>query len=102
MNQEAFSDALVLFGGTGDLARKKIYPALLSMVQHGHLDTPIVAVARTSMGTEDFRGYVRDALARVGGHADFDPCFPVEEWQNDGRGNDRRREELKKLGSKKR
>jgi glucose-6-phosphate 1-dehydrogenase len=70
VNQEALSDALVLFGGTGDLARKKIYPALLSMVQQGHLDTPIIAVARTAMGTEDFRGYVRDALAHVGAHRD--------------------------------
>jgi len=35
----ASSDALVLFGGTGDLARKKIYPALLAMVERGHLST---------------------------------------------------------------
>ena len=66
MIQDASSDALVLFGGTGDLARKKIYPALLAMIEHGRLDVPVVAVARTSMGTEGFQAYVRDTLMQAG------------------------------------
>jgi len=70
VNQDALSDALVLFGGTGDLARKKIYPALLAMVRHGRLDLPVIAVARASMGTEGFRGYVRDSLAQLGADRD--------------------------------
>ena len=40
------SDALVVFGATGDLAYKKIFPALHAMVQHGTLDVPVVCVAR--------------------------------------------------------
>ena len=66
MNAAILSDALVLFGGSGDLARKKIYPALLSMVEHGHLDVPVIAVARTPMNTAGFRDYVRDELPRDG------------------------------------
>ena len=66
MNQNTSSDALVLFGGTGDLARKKIYPALLAMVEHGRLAVPVIAVARASMGTEGFRAYVRDTLTQAG------------------------------------
>ena len=40
------SDALVLFGATGDLAYKKIFPALLAMARRGRLDVPVVGVAR--------------------------------------------------------
>ena len=39
------SDALVLFGFTGDLASKKIFPALYSMVKHGTLEIPVIGVA---------------------------------------------------------
>jgi glucose-6-phosphate 1-dehydrogenase len=41
------SDALVFFGATGDLAHKKIFPALQAMVRHGHLDVPVIGVAKT-------------------------------------------------------
>ncbi|HTR59870.1 MAG TPA: glucose-6-phosphate dehydrogenase [Casimicrobiaceae bacterium] len=67
---DPFSDALVLFGGTGDLARKKIYPALLAMVEHGRLDVPVVAVARTPMGTEGLRTFVRESLREADAHRD--------------------------------
>ena len=40
------SDALVVFGITGDLAYKQIFPALQAMIQRGHLDVPIVGVAK--------------------------------------------------------
>ena len=43
------ADALVLFGATGDLARKKIYPALQGLVQHGHLDMPVIGVASSPL-----------------------------------------------------
>ena len=65
-----FSDALVLFGGTGDLARKKIYSALLAMVEHGRLDVPVVAVARTPMGADGFRNFVRENLREADAHRD--------------------------------
>ena len=40
------SDAFVFFGVTGDLAFKKIFPALQAMIKHGHLDVPVIGVAR--------------------------------------------------------
>ena len=41
------SDALVLFGVTGDLAYKMIFPALQAMVTHGTLNVPVIGVARS-------------------------------------------------------
>jgi len=64
------SDALVLFGATGDLAHRKIYPALLDMVKHGQLDQPVVGVARSGWNLEQFRARVRDSLAQRTGEAD--------------------------------
>jgi len=40
------SDALVFFGATGDLAYKKIFPSLQAMIKHGHLDVPVIGVAK--------------------------------------------------------
>ena len=60
------SDALVLFGGTGDLARRKIYPALLSLVRSGALDVPVVVVAHSDLDEEGLRHYVGDALREQG------------------------------------
>ena len=44
---ETRSDALVFFGATGDLAYKKIFPALHAMVRRGELDNPVVGVAKS-------------------------------------------------------
>jgi glucose-6-phosphate 1-dehydrogenase len=44
---EVRSDALVFFGATGDLAYKEIFPALQAMVKRGHLDMPVVGVAKS-------------------------------------------------------
>ncbi len=46
------SDALVFFGATGDLAYKQIFPALQAMVRHGHLDVPVIGVARSGWSVE--------------------------------------------------
>ena len=40
------SDAFVFFGATGDLAYKKIFPALQAMAKRGHLDVPVIGVAK--------------------------------------------------------
>ena len=61
------SDALVFFGATGDLAYKKVIPALQTLIQHGHLDIPIVGVAKAGWGLEQFRARVRDSLEAHGG-----------------------------------
>ena len=61
------SDALVFYGATGDLAFKKIFPALQAMVRRGHLDVPVVGVARSSWTIDQFRQRVRDSLEKHGG-----------------------------------
>ncbi len=63
------ADALVLFGATGDLAAKKIYPALQQMVRRGHLDIPVIGIARGGWDLARLRAHVRDCLAK---RADFD------------------------------
>jgi len=60
------ADALVLFGGTGDLARKKIYPALLAMARRGHLGIPVIAVARAPGDASTLRAIVHDSLQQQG------------------------------------
>ena len=60
-------DAIVLFGATGDLAYKKIFPALQAMVCRGRLDIPVIGVARSAWNLEQFRGRVRDSLVQQGG-----------------------------------
>lgn len=61
------SDALVLFGVTGDLAFKQIFPALQAMVKHGTLDVPIIGVARERRSVDSLRERVRDSLEHHGG-----------------------------------
>jgi glucose-6-phosphate 1-dehydrogenase len=61
------SDALVFFGATGDLAYKKIFPAIQNLIQHGHLDVPIVGVAKSGWGLEDLIARARGSLENHGG-----------------------------------
>ncbi len=61
------SDALVFYGATGDLAYKKIFPALEAMVKRGHLDAPIIGVARRAWSLEQFRARAHDSLEKQGG-----------------------------------
>jgi glucose-6-phosphate 1-dehydrogenase len=58
------SDALVLFGAAGDLARKMIFPALQSMARHGHLDVPVIGVARAGWNVDELRAHVRDSIEK--------------------------------------
>jgi glucose-6-phosphate 1-dehydrogenase len=60
------SDALVFFGATGDLAYKKIFPALQAMVRRGHLDLPVIGVAKAGWTREQFLARARDSLAHHG------------------------------------
>src|SRR6202158_5148394 len=60
------ADALVLFGAMGDLAHKKIFPALYHMVQHGHLDVPVIGVARAGRTNEHLKERVRDSIQQQG------------------------------------
>jgi glucose-6-phosphate 1-dehydrogenase len=67
---ELCSDALVLFGATGDLTFKKIFPALQAMVKRGHLTVPVIAVAKGNRTIDTLRGRVRESLAQFGGGVD--------------------------------
>jgi glucose-6-phosphate 1-dehydrogenase len=61
------SDALVFFGATGDLAYKKIFPALQALVKRGHLDVPVVGVAKAGWNVEQLRARAHDSLEKHGG-----------------------------------
>jgi glucose-6-phosphate 1-dehydrogenase len=60
------SDALVFFGASGDLAYKKIFPALQAMARRGRLDMPVIGVARSGWNLEQFRARARDSLVKHG------------------------------------
>ena len=61
------SDALVLFGVTGDLAHKMIFPALYAMVRRGVLNVPVVGVASRQLSPAQLRARVTDAIRSAGG-----------------------------------
>jgi glucose-6-phosphate 1-dehydrogenase len=61
------SDALVLFGVTGDLAHKMIFPALHAMVKQGELKVPIIGVAFPKWGLAQLHKRVTDSIKRSGG-----------------------------------
>ncbi len=61
------SDALVFFGATGDLAHKKIFPALQSMVRRGHLDVPVIGVAKSGWTLEQLIARAKDSVEQHGG-----------------------------------
>ena len=63
------ADALVFFGATGDLAYKKIFPALQAMVRAGRLDIPIIGIAKSGWKRDQF---IARAKASVTEHGGFD------------------------------
>ena len=64
---ESRSDALVFLGATGDLAYKKIFPALQAMAKRGHLNVPVIGVAKSGWNLDQFRARVRDSVEKHGG-----------------------------------
>ena len=61
------ADAFVFFGGTGDLAYKKIFPALHRLARGGRLDVPVICVARGGWNLERLRQHAREGVERHGG-----------------------------------
>ena len=61
------SDALVFLGATGDLAYKKIFPALQAMVKRGHLNLPVIGVAKAGWNLDQLKARARDSLEKHGG-----------------------------------
>ena len=64
------SDALVLFGATGDLAHKMIYPALYAMAKHGTLDVPVIGVAASNWGLARLQETVAQSVQQSPGFDD--------------------------------
>jgi glucose-6-phosphate 1-dehydrogenase len=55
-------DALVIFGATGDLAKLETFPALVGLVDRGVLNVPVVGVAKSGWGLDQFRDYAQASL----------------------------------------
>jgi hypothetical protein len=64
---DTHSDALVFFGATGDLAFKKIFPALQAMARRGGLDVPVIGVAKAGWTLDQLRERARDSVEKYGG-----------------------------------
>jgi hypothetical protein len=71
------ADALVLFGATGDLAKRKLFPALYHLEQDGALDIPVIGVARSNWTDESFRVHAREAIIAAEPHADAAALDPL-------------------------
>ena len=67
MADSVHSDALVFFGATGDLAYKKIFPSLQAMIKRGHLNVPVIGVAKQGWNLDQLRARARDSLEKHGG-----------------------------------
>ena len=61
------ADALVFFGATGDLAHKKIFPALQALAKRGNLDVPVIGVAKAGWTLDQLKSRARDSVERYGG-----------------------------------
>jgi len=64
------ADALVIFGATGDLAHKMIFPALYAMSRHGLLNVPVVGIAASKWDTAQLRKRATDSIAHAGAIGD--------------------------------
>src|SRR6201746_287836 len=64
---QTHSDALVFFGATGDLAYKKIFPALQAMIKRGNLSVPVIGVARSAPDLAALKARARASLEAHGG-----------------------------------
>src|SRR5207302_1740661 len=66
-NAAALSDALVLFGATGDLAYKQIFPSLQQMIRRGNLNVTVIGVAKAGWSLDQLRKRARESLEKHGG-----------------------------------
>ena len=64
---DTHSDALVFFGATGDLAYKKIFPALQAMAKRGHLNVPVIGVAKAGWTLDQLRARAQESVEKYGG-----------------------------------
>jgi glucose-6-phosphate 1-dehydrogenase len=73
------ADVLVLFGATGDLAKKKLFPALYDLEELGQLDMPVIGVASSKWTQEVFRNNVEAAIRARKSDADEDVLAKVRD-----------------------
>lgn len=66
-HNSAHSDTLVFFGATGDLAYKKIFPALQAMVKRGTLTVPVIGVAKAGWNLDQLKARAKDSVEKHGG-----------------------------------
>lgn len=66
-----YSDALVFFGATGDLAYKKIFPSLQAMIRRGNLDVPVIGVAKAGWNLDQLKARAKDSLEK---HSHLNPA----------------------------
>ena len=64
---QTHSDALLFFGATGDLAYKKIFPALQAMVKRDRLNVPVIGVAKAGWNLEQLKARARESVQKHGG-----------------------------------
>src|SRR5262249_6975686 len=67
-------DALVIFGATGDLAKLETFPALVGLVDRGVLDVPVIGVAKSGWGIDQFRDYASASLRLNNMDPDTEPA----------------------------
>ena len=65
--EQQYSDAVVFFGATGDLAYKQIFPSLQRLAKHGKLAGPVIGVAKAGWNLEQFKHRAQDSLEKHGG-----------------------------------
>ena len=70
MTDKTYADALILFGITGDLARKKLFSALYELTAAGRLDMPVIGVASRGWDDDTLRFHAREALEAAGAPVD--------------------------------
>jgi glucose-6-phosphate 1-dehydrogenase len=73
------ADALVLFGATGDLAKRKLFPALYKLVRAGELAIPVIGVARSEWTDDSFREHAREAVTTAVDDVDSDALERLSE-----------------------
>ena len=71
MDEKNLADAFLLFGATGDLARKKLFPALYELTREGRMDMPIIGIARREWTDDDLKDRCRQSIQeKLGADAD--------------------------------
>lgn len=68
---DSHSDTLVFFGATGDLAYKKIFPALQEMIKRGTLNVPVIGVAKAGWNLDQLKARAKDSIQK---HSQLDPA----------------------------